>query len=817
MFKNYLNVAYRNMVRYKMYSVINIMGLAIGVAFCLLTFLYIRHEWTYDTFHEHSDQIYRLYREGKGRDGELYKMHNVSINQSTILKNRIPEVVKAVRVCVGGRELEDRELRLQIGEKFYTEMPLFVDASFFEVFSFPLIQGDPKQVLAQKNSVVLTTSMAKKLFQDADPLGKELLIRSRATHKMELFTITGLAADPPQNSSIQFQILVAFEGTEPLLGWNFNKVRGYEDCDIYVLSKGQVSKEELDPKISSVLQETVPDRVRANGGFTFGLQKLTDLHLEMGFMNWTEHGTIPPTNPTYAYVLLGIALLILLIAVINYVNLAVGRSATRVLEVGIRRVVGANRGQIRKQFLGESILFAVISVTIGLVLTELTMPLFNSLTQRTFGWEQTWNLSTFVFLLGLIVVVGLLGGFYPALVASGIQPVAILKGRRVVVGPRFFGRLFVVFQFFVSICLVIGASVMFDQMKFIQNKDMGFDQEMLVSLWVDALPEMGNKRNVLKNSLQNYHRIEGIASARYSIFDKVNDIVALPGDQEIRLRRFYVDYDFIKTLKMQVVNGRDFDAKEDGLASGAMVVNETFARKMGWENPVGQTLQFEGGEAPLLRRSKGLAKVVGVVKDFHFFSLHHQVDPTAFLLNPSMNNEQDHFLIRIQPEDVVSTLAFIKEKWHEVTPHDTFRYTFLDAHFAQFYAEEARWERIVRYGAFLAIWVACLGTFGLTALAVTKRTKEIGIRKVFGAGVVDVVGLLSQEFVILVVVANVIAWPVAWWTMQLWLSAFAYRIELDVGNFVLGGILTLLVVIVTVGIQAIKAAQMNPVETLRYE
>ena len=817
MFRNYLTVAYRNLVRYKVYSAINITGLAIGIAFCILTFLYIHHEWTYDAFHKNADQIYRVYAEFRGPDNKFYR----TPTSPTALRNELVQtatgVDHAVRLTAGrGDDPSDREIQVTYGDQIFKLPFLIVDPEFLDVFSFLLRSGDSEIALKHPQSVVLSTETAKKIFGNENPIGKQLALRSIWSHERADFTVTGVAEPIPDNSSIQFDMLLPYQHLWFFLHKEADDWKSLA-CNTYVQLNENIKSTDIEPAMHAIVKAHMPETLEYN----LRLQPLKNLHHRIDLIEFINHGLKAPRDPMNGYGLICLSLLVLVMASINFVNLAVGRLVTRTKEVGIRKVVGAVRSQLIRQFLSESILLSLVAVVLGLSLAELILPFFNEFMHQNLSLDNIFTWPTFVFLIALVVLVGLLIGSYPAFMISGFNPVRILTGRFKLSHRNLFGRGLVFGQFAVSSALITCTLIMVYQLQFVKEKDLGFNKEFVISINTDGLPEMRGEQDLLKNRYLQHHKVVGCTTVRYPLLDeRWQDHREGKGEQgqSVGIKRFYVDYGFVKTFEMKVLSGRDFDANANEQTQGSALVNEELVKQMGWDDPIGQTIAFEGKAANLLRASKGITRVIGVVQDFYLLPLQQKVQPAMLLLNPSMGDEAANFFVRIKSDDIAETLKYLEAGWKEIAPAgEPFYFTFLQEDIENYYRDFLNWSKIVGYATILAVFIACLGAFGLTALAVARRTKEIGIRKIMGASILNIVSLLSREFIILVLIANLCAWPLTYLIMIWWLQSFAYRIGLTVGVFALGALLTLLVVIGTVSLQAVKAAKMNPVEALRYE
>ena len=783
MFRNYLTVAYRNLVRYKVYSAINITGLAIGIAFCILTFLYVRHEWSFDVFHEKADRIYRVYYKG-GSDASAYMPGPLAPALAETFSTQMQHIVRIYTIS----------RTLQYGDHSFQERVIYVDPGFWDVFSFPLIKGDPATALNHKDAIIISETVAQKFFGNTDPMGKSIFFTRNS--KVHQALITGIVKDTPETSSIQFDCIQSYGNVKDALNtWNSS------DTSIYVLLHNQVRPKDLEKLFPPFLKRSWPIIIWENQELK--LQPLADVHFSPNI-----RAPEPATDPAYSYILLCITALVLFVACVNFMTLALGRSASRAREIGIRKVVGAHKPQVIVQFLTESVLLSLIAFVIGLALSELLMPLFNNLMAQKLSIVAHLDGPAFASLMGLTLIVGLLAGTYPAFVLSGFMPIQVLKGRLKIVSAGLFSQFLVVFQIAMSAVLVISALIMTSQLDYLRTKPLGFDSEHLIAVSrLSKLRDLGPKGiETYRDALLSHHAILGVTQIYHMMRNgyQSRGPVVHEGTTLNSVEIFFVDYDFVPTLDLKLIEGRNYSRELATDPTASVIINQTLAKQLGPGPPLGKTLKFFDDMT-----------VIGVVKDFHFRSLHHKIGPALLKCHPEY--QFSRLLVRVRADDIPGTLSFMEAQWEAVTQSPGFRYSFLDEGIDRQYRTEERWHRMIGYGTLFAIFIACLGAFGLTALAVTRRTKEIGIRKILGASVTNVVRLLSREFVLLVGIANVLAWPVAYWAMSKWLSDFAYRIELDIGAFALGGVLTLLVVIGTVSLQAVRAAKMNPVEALRYE
>ncbi len=847
MLKNYLTIALRNLVRYKIYTAINALGLATGIAFCLLTFLYVRHEWTYDQFHEKSDRIFRLGASG-GMFGKSDNAMRIRLSGQIgpLMRENIPQFAHVVRI-------HERTVKVSHDSNTFEVKSLFTDEDFFQLFTFPLIHGDPKTALANPNSIVLTQSAAKKYFGQNDVVGQEISIHHEIWKEEEkTFVVAGIAQDPPENSSIQFDLILSQTSLPPpekkMMAFTMTADGKFESKKItpsifswgrdvtYIRLIDNVQLADIAPVLNAFVEANKTSSSR-DRDLTLHLQPIADIHFDREIIEGPlTEGLSTPSNPTYSYILAGIALSVLLVACINFTNLAIARSATRAREVGIRKVVGAMRFQLMKQFWGESLLLTGVGMLLGLALTEFFLSTFNALTQVNLTLNYWPSLSGVLFGVSLLLIISLVSGIYPALVLSGFDPIAVLKNRFNIGGRSWSGRILIVGQFVVAILFLIATLVMSRQLIFLKEKNLGLNESQVVliktqSLYTSALPQQRHlipqQLQIFKRELKRHTQIVNVTQS--DLFsnlkadsDNHQDNITFPNGEVIKKADIYVDYDFFDTLGIVLLAGRNFSPDFGTDAKQAVLVNKTFVERSQLEQPLDTTLPMRqmkayftpGDSIPKIQSIKD-PKIIGVVDDFHLQSLHYALPPVVIFLDAG--DKANDFLVRIRPERIPETLAFMAEKWQSIAGDAPFDYVFLDENFDRLYREEERWGTIVQYASFFALFVACLGVLGLTSLAITRRTKEIGIRKVLGASNHHIVALLSREFVVLILIANLIAWPIAHYGVEHWLRDFAYRIDAGMSLFLLGGLLVFATALLTIGVQALKAAQRNPVHALRYE
>lgn len=801
MFKSYLKTTLRSIKKHLGYSLINIMGLAIGMACCILILLFVFDELSYDKFHENHDRIYRVTRQWLNEDGVIsLHLGQVAPPIGPLLENDFPEIVHAVRIIGAGGLLVGRNANFFEEPRFF-----FAEEDFFNVFTYEMIAGDPATALRDPMTVVITQEMAEKYFGSENPLGQSITVKADPI-KVDM-TVSGVIKTMPHNSHFHADILGSFKtyeavaGEEELRSWSSNNYGTYflleENYDISQL------KNQMDPFIDRHLSQGMSERTKLQ------LQKLTDIHLHSHLDSEIEANS----DITYVYIFSIIAFFVLLIACINFINLATARSSGRAKEVGLRKVVGAQRSQLIRQFLGESILTAVISLLIAIVMVILILPKFNQFVGRILSFNLVSNLSL-VFLLFLFAIsVGILSGIYPALFLSAFKPVRTLKGILDSGKKGFsFRTVLVVFQFTISIVLIICVSVVSSQLSYMQTRNLGFDKEHVVVL--PSSPAIAKNLDSFKSRLLLNPSILSISAAKRVPSGRLLDssgASVLSGETSqpitFRIALLRVDHDYIPTFRMEMAAGRNFSREIRTDSNQAFILNETAIRKIGWKTPeeaIEQGFGYGG--------RKG--QIVGVVKDFHFESFHQEIAPIVMLLSSTSLNQ---ISIRIHSQNIPQTMAFLQDIWSEMRPEYPFSYYFIDENFDQLYRSEENLSRIFSYFAFLSIFIGCLGLFGLASYTAERRTKEIAVRKVLGASSGGLVVLLSKEFSKWVLLANVIAWPIGYFIMSRWLQDFAYRSGIAIGAFFLAGGLAWTIAFLTVSYQTIKASLADPVSALKYE
>jgi putative ABC transport system permease protein len=806
MFKNYFKIALRNLRRNKAFTAINIAGLALGIAACLLIVLFVQHQLSYDRYNKKADRIVRVVLKGKMQVGELKESHVMPPVAST-LKKDFPEIEEATRIRAYGTP------RIAYNNKIFKEDAIaFVDSNFFHVFTVPLIKGDPNTALVNPNTMVISKAVAKRYFGDEDPIGKVLQFKDNKAAA----TVTGLFDEIPANSHFHFGLLISMssfpEAKDP--SWLTSSYYTYLVLPEHYDYKKLEAKlpQEIDRYVGPQLQKGIGltlEQFRKNGNsIGLYLQPLTDIHLHSDFTGDMEpHGDI-----RYVYIYSAVAIFMLLIACINFMNLSTASASKRAKEVGVRKVMGSVKGQLVRQFLLESLLLTVVALVIALALVRIALPFFNDLTGQTLDLHLTsnpWILPGLI-LFGLLT--GLLAGSYPAFFLSSFNPITVLKGK-LTTGKKTAGLRsgLVVFQFFISISLMVGTMVVYKQLSYMRHKDLGYSKDQV--LIVEETWWLGKNRDAFRQQLLQDPRIISVSASGYLPAgpSNNNNFFAYSdgnSNQMVKNLRYDVDENYLPTLGMSLAAGRNF-SKEYASDSNAVVVNESAVSAFGWKgSPLGHTITHSENDG-----LKTTYHVIGVVKNFHFRSLHEQITPLVMTLGQDWNN----FIVKTRTKDIAGLLTTLRRRWSEMTTESAFSYSFLDQRFDNTYKFEQNIGLILGIFAGLTIFVACLGLFGLAAFTAAQRTKEIGIRKVLGADVSGLVTLLSKDFLKLVGVAFLLSAPFTWWVMNRWLQDFAYRSPISWWIFPAAAILALLVALVTISSQAIKTALANPVKSLRAE
>ncbi|MFC2166609.1 ABC transporter permease [Acidobacteriota bacterium] len=806
MFKNYIKTAFRNLKRYKGYSFINLMGLAIGISCCIIIMIYVQDEFSYDRYTEDYDQIYRITLNVQAPDRAEIQTARTPPPWAPSLAEDYPEVESYVRFKTPMVSwLVSRE---ENNQKFHEKGFYFADETVFDFFGFEMVKGDPKTALIDPRTIVLTESSAEKYFRNEDPMGKVLRLDNAYD-----FQITGVIKDIPKNSHFSFDILASFSTLSviPIYGGvEYSSWRNGLGPDLYTyirLTEG-VLPSSLEDKIPEFLQNHIGNILnQLNLQFTPRLQPLSEIHLRSNL----DAEIRANSDIRYIYIFSAIAIFILLIACINFMNLSTARSASRAQEVGMRKVIGAERKQLIVQFLGETLLLALLALLLSIILIFLLLPLFNSISGKSL--EPTfWNPWIILGLAGITAFVGLVSGSYPALFLSSFQPAAVFRGALKAGKTNVRLRKFlVIFQFTISIIFIIGTGIVSSQLRFIKNKHLGFDKEQVVVLPMGDPQARQIYLTFKERALQNPNilSVSGTLSVPGGL---IGALLMLPENaqpgEEVTMEHFMVDHDFVDAMGLELHEGRTFSLEYPTDTMEAFILNEAAVKHLGWE---GSVLD----KRIVLQNFKD-GRVIGVVKDFHAKSLHQRIEPLIIHIAP----DPDAFLqlvVKIAPFEYDRTITALEEAWSEIYPRDPFVYSFLDDDFDSLYRQEKQRGKVFLVFSVLAIFIACLGLFGLASFTAEQRTKEIGIRKVLGASVGSIVQLLSNDFLKLVLLGNLVAWPVAYYVMHNWLGNFAYRVPINLGLFFIAGLLALFIALTTVSFQAVKAALTNPADSIRTE
>ena len=781
MFTNYLKIAFRNLKKYKGYSFINILGLSIGMTCTILILLWVQDELSYDHFFPNAKRLYRVIDTENYSDVDVPKFSMNPPALAQALVDEYPEIKDAARLRTV------KSVVVQYGEKRFTEDNLaFIDPSFLKMFSIPFVRGNNNTALSNNSSIILTQETAEKYFGNENPIGKTIRIDNHLD-----FMVTGVVKDLPHNSHLKIDFLLPFEVIKNF-GYTIEGWDNYAHTTYVLLGKGS-DYPEVSKKIANTINQNQKD-----AKIMISLQPITDIHLYSQNI-WGIGGT---GDIAQVYIFSIIAVLILLLACINFINLATARAGNRAKEVGMRKVVGARRKEIIYQFFLESIIYAFAALVISIILILDLLPVFNSISGKelTFGFQS--DLDILLLTIGVALITGIISGSYPALILSRSNPVKVLKGRLgLSKSNKNFRKPLVIFQFSLTIILIIGTVVVNRQLHFLENKNLGFNKEQVLCIKLQG--NLSQKLDLLRNQLKENRQVINISGVSYPpsgilSSTRINEWDTRESDSEFLSYLLSADFDFTRTMQIKMIEGRYFSLKSD--TTEGCIVNQAAVKAMGMQSPVS-------------KKVVGL-KIIGVIKDFNFTSLHSEIAPLIIYCDP---NEIKQLLVRIKPGDISQTIKSLEVEWNKVAPEFPFDFSFLDEQINEQYKTDIRVGNVINTFSLLALFIACLGMFGLVSFTAQRRTKEVGIRKILGASVDSIVFTLIGDFLKWVALANIIAWPIAWYVINEWLQNFAYRIDMSWWMFVLSGGIALLIAILTVGFQAIKAATANPVESLRYE
>ena len=788
MLKNYLKIAFRSMKRHKGYAFMNILGLAVGMACCILILLYVQYELSYDRCHTDADHIYRILLSREGFIDQPFAGSPPRLTSA--LKDTCPEVIHATRV-------KNEVTSVRYKTQFFRENRFyFADPDFLEVFNFPFMSGNPKTALDEPLSLLLTSEMAQKYFRNENPMGQ---VVSCNTYGQPVdYRVTGVLDNVPDNSHFHFDFLAPMSSMGVLRGDAYISSWDNNAFKTYLRIAENSSPEGLEAKVETLLADKIPWKPDIT------LENIKDIHL---FSKTNPDMELEPNSDVrYLYFFSAIALFIMLIACFNYINLATAYSARRAVEIGIRKVVGAQKGQIAQQFFSEALLLSLLALLLAALLAGVFLPTFRSLIGAELNIPWT-NLAIVAGVLGIMLFTGIISGVYPALYLSSFRPISVLKTRFRAGGKNrsLFRNTLVVFQFVISAALIVSTATISKQLHYIQNRKMGFNKDYVLTALIGD-QSLRENNGPLKTELVNHPDILAVSTSSGLLTDigwgVGPDWEGKPQDQNPMFFKIGVDFNFLDLYDMKIVAGRKFSGEYATDEKEAVLLNETALRIAGWEDPIGK--RFDGGT------------VVGIVKDFHFEPLREAIKPIFFRVMTD-NNASFFLSIKIKSEDIPASLAFIDKTWKKFSPDYPFSYTFVDSAVENLYRSEQRIGNAFMYFSLIAIFIACLGLFGLTSFTVEQRTKEIGIRKIMGASVSKIMMRLSFDFAKLVLLANILAWPAAYYFMNRWLEGFAYRTALGPWIFLLTGIVTLIIAMMTIVLQSVKAATADPVDSLRYE
>jgi putative ABC transport system permease protein len=817
MLRNYFKIAFRALWRSKVHSAINIIGLSLGIACCILIVLFVKDELTFDRFHSRANDIYRVYALEDWGENQKFFDTSTPFPMGPALRDNLQEVEAMVRINNIGPQIK-------IGNDLYTETVTIIGTEFFKMFDFDVVKGDKETALNGQSHVLLTEEAAKRFFGNDDPINKSMTML--LGERFEEFTVKAVLKNPPINSSIQFSILIS----------DLNYPRLYSERvltsawfnitpETYVLLKEGTDPKALEGKFPSIFRPLVGEEDFVKSKFFVGLQPITSIHLDTTF----PAALAPVSDPRYSFILSGIALLILFVACINFVTLSVGRSMKRAKEVGIRKVVGALRKQLIFQFVGEAVIITFFALCVGVILALLNLPLFNDLSGKRLGIEPDGFMLLVV--ASLVVIIGLFAGSYPAFVLSGFKPVSILKGtfqagnnkqglRKILVGV----------QLVLSIFLISSTLLMKEQLNFLQEKNLGFDKEQLAVVQLnvtgggrlrDRIPKGFEQVEQFKIELARIPQIASVCGSSHDFGQGAWMNLGYTDENGVYRTFFYntVDDDYIPTLKLDLAYGRNFSQDQPADQRRAIIVNEAFAKEMGWKDALGKRIpgkNFQDHE------------IIGVVKDFNYASLYTKVDPVVLAMDPMItfsgsenvnttNSPIPKLLIRLHPGNASETIDQIKAVWDKITGGEEFAFSFVDQAIDAQYRNDQNLGKIVSIATMLAIVIGSLGLYGLASLAMQNRTKEISIRKVLGATERSLLILLSKDYVFLIFVSLVISVPLTWYFINDWLASFEYRIKIGIDVFLVAGGISLCIAMLTISYQAIKTAWSQPADTLKYE
>ncbi|MFO7829094.1 MAG: ABC transporter permease [Bacteroidales bacterium] len=805
MFKNFIRTAWRNILRERGFTLINIAGLSIGIASCILIMLFVQDELSYDRFHKDSENIYRVYIDGQFGNNVVKSPFTSNVMAGT-MQEELADVEIATRFQKVNRRFVKYEDKSFIEKQFF-----YGDENFFKLFSFNLVKGNADDILDKPNTIVITESTAKKYFGDIDPMGKMLLIEGKTP-----FQVTGVCEDVPGNSHFHFDFVASISSTSTskVTYWVQNNVFTYfklkpnTNLDQFRASLNEFVIKYVGPEVVQFMGIDLEEFLQSGSTYGFKIQPLEDIYLKSDLQDEIE----PTGSLATVYYFMIIAIFILIIACINFMNLATAKYSNRAKEVGIRKVVGSARIQLIQQFFIESIMLSGIALLFAIALVELFLPVFNQITLKDLNihyFSSWWIIPAY---LTFAVLVGVLAGSYPSFILSAFKPIKVLKGNlNLGFNSTRLRSILVIFQFIITIVLFVSTIVIYTQINYLNNKNLGFSKDQV--LVINRAYDLGTDYKAFKNELLQNPNIKHVSTSSAvpgRPFDgSTMQLEGAPKEDIVPFAIYYADYDFMNTMDLTIDQGRFF-SKDYPSDSMSVVINEVAAKRLGDENPVGKRLL-----APGILREQPYLPIVGVLKDFNYESLHKEIRPICILLEADKANV---FLsVKMQTNNLNQTISYIENLYTKFLPANSFEYFFLDDDFEKLYQAEKRTAIVFTIFSVLAIFVAALGLLGLAAFSVEKRTKEIGVRKALGAGFMSIIKILYKEILILLLISSVIAWPLSYYLMSEWLQNFAYKIDLTIYPFVIATVFALIIATITVGTQIVKSANTNPAHAMRYE
>ena len=804
MFTNYIKVTLRHLWRNKTYTLINVLGLSIGMTCAILLYLYVQDERSYDSYHRDKSQIYRVESDMKFGD-KTYKLNIVPSPLAPTLQEKYTDIIQSARIL----DIDQAIVRLG-KQRFYQNGVHYVDPSIFQVLTFKPIAGNTDRVLIKPNTTVINRTLATKLFRSPQQaLGQVVFLNDSIP-----YTVEAVMENVPNNSHFKPEMLVSMSTHRKEAQQEFNSWDNFGFTCFVKLKRG-ASPQKIETYLKSIYHQHIEPKMSKGNSLKMHLRPLEDIHLYSKL-----EGDYADTGDAQVVYIFGvIAVLILLIASANYMNLATAKSIERAKEVGIRKVVGAYRTQLIYQFLVEAIILGLVAFVVSLSLVELLLPYFNHLTDKALGIKYIEAPQVLLFLLGVALFTGLFSGGYPALILSHFQPSKVLKGKfSHSKRGQMLRKGLVVFQFSISIIMIIGTGVVYNQMQFISKRNLGYDKDLMYNFaFVDS--ESSKKFSVLREQLLRNPDIKAVTGSMYGMDDGYNlsnMLIEQPdgSSKNASVAYFFVADSYFKELKMKIKQGRAFDASNRGDYANAIIVNEAFVRKQGWKNPIGKQIGYElNAKGQAVKRGQ----IVGVVADFHMESLYRPIEPLMMRFAPGNKGNIRSVFVKLRPGSTKKSLAYIQQTWEKLQPQTPFQGQFLDQRAASAYESDRQRGQVFLSFALIAIFIACLGLFGLASFTARQRTKEIGIRKVLGASVNHILRLLSIGFVRLVLISSLIAFPLSYYLMNQWLQNFAYRTTMPWGIFVAAGVVTLLIALLTVSVQSLRTARLNPVQVLKDE